>query len=295
MSTSVRHALRLGALVLSLTGCMAELDAPPAPELGEQSAELSLLPDIPLPIRPLEDPLGGPLSRRELKELIDSEREYFQLFGHRAPAEVNWAAGEKVVLYSAGLQPSSGFQASLVGAFVRTEYDPLPPLPRHYRRYVDIATRLEAPGVGCVLGPVQSMPFALGVVSTRLVDHEFQPTQVRHVDCGGLTCEDIECAPGTHCELEHVTCVRAPCPPMPVCVDDPAPGPTCGGLGGLDCPGIGECVDDASDSCEPSRGDADCSGSCECNVIARCMAPLVWDGSPEVCDCVRPVGLPIPR
>jgi hypothetical protein len=294
MSTSVRHALRLGALVLSLTGCMAAVDS--SPELGEQSAELSLLPDIPLPIRPLEDPLGGPLSRRELKELIDSEREYFTLFGHPAPAEVNWAAGDKVILYSAGLQPTSGFEASLVSAFLRTDYERLPPLLRpHYRRYVDIATRLEAPGVGCVSGPAQSVPYALGVVSTRLVDREFQPTEVKHVDCGGPSCEDIECDPGQHCELEPVICVRAPCPPMPVCVDDPAPAPTCGGLGGLDCPGIGECVDDASDSCEPTRGDTDCSGSCECNVIARCMAPLVWDGSAEVCDCVRPAGVPIPR
>ncbi len=33
-------------------------------------------------------------------------------------------------------------------------------------------------------------------------------------------CADTECAEGQHCQLEQVMCIRAPCPPLPTCVDD---------------------------------------------------------------------------
>jgi hypothetical protein len=38
--------------------------------------------------------------------------------------------------------------------------------------------------------------------------------------------------------------------------------PICGGLGGVRCPKPLVCVDDPGDSCDPSRGDSDCSGIC---------------------------------
>ncbi len=31
---------------------------------------------------------------------------------------------------------------------------------------------------------------------------------------------ELVCDPGSHCELEEVVCVRAPCPPQPTCVED---------------------------------------------------------------------------
>src|SRR5690606_2522326 len=63
--------------------------------------------------------------------------------------------------------------------------------------------------------------------------------------------------------------------------------PICGGFAGLSCPGSGECVDDPSDSCDPERGGADCSGLCECNLIGICEKGLIWDDSPTVCGCVE--------
>jgi hypothetical protein len=33
-------------------------------------------------------------------------------------------------------------------------------------------------------------------------------------------CADLECEDGQHCALEQMMCIRAPCPPMPICVDD---------------------------------------------------------------------------
>lgn len=35
-----------------------------------------------------------------------------------------------------------------------------------------------------------------------------------------ITCANVRCAEGTHCEMVQVQCVRAPCPPMPQCVPD---------------------------------------------------------------------------
>jgi hypothetical protein len=34
------------------------------------------------------------------------------------------------------------------------------------------------------------------------------------------SCDAVCCEAGTHCELVEVQCIRAPCPPQPVCVDD---------------------------------------------------------------------------
>lgn len=39
------------------------------------------------------------------------------------------------------------------------------------------------------------------------------------------SCDDIECGPGEHCELEEVVCITWPCPPVPVCVANECPDP----------------------------------------------------------------------
>jgi hypothetical protein len=219
MSTSIRRALRLGTVLLLLSGCLADVES--SAELAGQAAELSLLPELPLQIRPLEDPLGGPLASSALEELVDSEREYYGLFGHRAPAEVNWAAGDKVLVYSAGAQPTTGYEAVLLGATLHTEYqlDPRLLRPRPMRRFVRVSAQLRAPGVACEVEREESVPYALGIVRTLVTEDEFL-TQVRRVDCGGRSCEELECPPETRCELEDVTCVRAPCPPVAVCVPE---------------------------------------------------------------------------
>jgi hypothetical protein len=37
-----------------------------------------------------------------------------------------------------------------------------------------------------------------------------------------VTCDDIRCADGTHCEMPEVQCIRAPCMPVPECKPDAA-------------------------------------------------------------------------
>lgn len=61
--------------------------------------------------------------------------------------------------------------------------------------------------------------------------------------------------------------------------------PICGGLGGARCPEPSVCVDDPSDSCDPSQGDADCTGICVCKQPAICPPGTHWDASPAVCAC----------
>ncbi len=59
------------------------------------------------------------------------------------------------------------------------------------------------------------------------------------------SCNTVKCGKGQHCELQDVQCVRAPCPPQAVCVDDGVP---CGKntcTGGQECcnASCGICVD----------------------------------------------------
>ncbi|HET9959815.1 MAG TPA: hypothetical protein VFQ61_35230 [Polyangiaceae bacterium] len=102
---------------------------------------------------------------------------------------------------------------------------------------------------------------------------------------GPAQCGSLECAPGEHCELQDVVCKRAPCDPVAQCVPD-VEGPFCGGLAGIPCPGSGRCSDDPSDDCDPANGGADCGGVCTCLQTALCIQGLVFDSSPEVCQCV---------
>ena len=50
--------------------------------------------------------------------------------------------------------------------------------------------------------------------------------------------------------------------------------------------GLGKCVDDPKDSCDPKSGGADCSGICTCVENVLCTANSKFDGSPSVCACV---------
>jgi hypothetical protein len=64
-------------------------------------------------------------------------------------------------------------------------------------------------------------------------------------------------------------------------------GPFCGGFANIQCPGVGTCVDDPNDGCDPSAGGADCGGVCVCEAVAKCPPNYTWNASPEVCGCVE--------
>jgi hypothetical protein len=97
------------------------------------------------------------------------------------------------------------------------------------------------------------------------------------------SCDGLTCPQGTQCELFQLECFG--CGPVAACVD--ARPPSCGGFVGTPCPGVGECIDDPNDDCDPLAGGADCSGICVCEEQASCQPGFVWDDSASVCDCVR--------
>ncbi|HET9960057.1 MAG TPA: hypothetical protein VFQ61_36445 [Polyangiaceae bacterium] len=80
-------------------------------------------------------------------------------------------------------------------------------------------------------------------------------------------------------------------PPSP----PPESGPFCGGIAAIRCPGLGQCVDNPSDGCDPKRGGADCGGICECTALAKCAGGSRFDRSPSVCSCVPDSTQPEPN
>jgi hypothetical protein len=100
------------------------------------------------------------------------------------------------------------------------------------------------------------------------------------IDAGSAPACSPACAAYQHCALVQVQCIRAPCPPLPQCIDNP----TCGRIAARPCPGSGQCQDDPRDSCDPAKGGADCGGLCVCVDHVLCIKGKVWDSAQ--CGCV---------
>jgi hypothetical protein len=102
-------------------------------------------------------------------------------------------------------------------------------------------------------------------------------------------------------EEAPITLPPKPLPiPRPVPLPDPD-APMCGGIAAFRCPGVGRCVDNPYDDCDPQHGGADCSGLCVCltprpGPVSSEMSLLPpgnvcgkgrhFDSSAEVCACV---------
>ena len=108
--------------------------------------------------------------------------------------------------------------------------------------------------------------------------HTCQMVAIDDISCGGFVANQHHCPTGYDCTgatnpdlpgkctepstcVETVACMRTShwdstaC----ACVANPA----CGGIAGLTCPsGYSSCIDNPNDSCDPSKGGADCIGVC---------------------------------
>jgi hypothetical protein len=110
-------------------------------------------------------------------------------------------------------------------------------------------------------------------------------------DCAGICICDAKakCRDGQtwNADPEACRCEDAEAAEADAGVEDAATvEPTgCGGIAAFECPGAGTCEDDPEDDCDPMSGGADCGGVCQCNVLGVCIAPAVWNASPDVCAC----------
>jgi len=261
-----------------------------------------------------EDDIGTRGST-ETRTLIRSARGYQDFFGHAPPPAVDFSH-EWVMFYGAGLKPIAD-DASFLS------------LLRSGRSLIAI-TQLIAPGAGCVSVQAVGTPHALIKFPAQAgtTAQFFRQDGTR--DCGPQLCAAVQCPAGSDCDPATGKC-HAACPPVceifcdngnvldangcATCKCNPPPtdpcatvkcaagthcdsgkcladGVTCGGIAGKPCPGVGKCVDNPNDSCDPQTGGADCGGICTCVQNVACTADSKFDSSPSVCACV-PIKPPV--
>ena len=276
-----------------------------------------------IPFEAFDDDVGTRASS-ETRILIRTSAGYSAVFGHAAPAGVDFSR-QWVIFYAAGTKPTGGYDASVLS------------ITRVGNKLLAI-TQLVSPGNGCAVTQSLTAPHVLvkfaAQPGTALA---FGKSDTTH-DCETNPCAAILCPVGTRCQVTDVMCppgalcpARAACVPDPTvvqcggfaglpcpagqqCVDDPSDDcdpknggadcggicvgdpnvVRCGGIAGIPCPGGGKCVDDPSDSCDPNNGGADCGGICQCIETVLCVVGAKFDSSPSVCACVPPPPPPDP-
>jgi hypothetical protein len=203
------------------------------------------------------DDVGADASK-ESRTLIRSARGYQSVFGHAPPAGVDFSR-EWVMFYAAGTKPTSGYAASFLAVL------------RVGRNLIAI-TQLESPAANCATADVLTTPYALIKFPAQGDATAQFYKQDGSGNCGPNLCAAVTCPAGSDCDPTTGKCT---------------PGSVrCGGIGGGGCPGIGKCVDDPNDSCDPTRGGADCGGICACVQSVACAVNSKFDSSPSVCACV---------
>ena len=170
----------------------------------------------------------------ESRTLIRSARGYQSFFGHAAPAAVDFSR-EWVMFYAAGTKPTGGYEASFLAVL------------RAGSSLIAI-TQLTSPGASCGTTQALTTPYALIKLPAQPGTSAQFFKQDGVSDCGPSLCAAVLCPTGSDCDPTTGKCVPAPV--------------RCGGIAGIACPGLGTCVDDPNDSCDPAAGGADCGGIC---------------------------------
>lgn len=196
--------------------------------------------------------------------IITSLAQYVSIVGHAPPVSVDWSR-EWVAFYSAGTRPTGGYDAAIDPVSFNVEWWAPP------RLYLQ--TRLRQPGSTCLVPEIVTVPQAFAKFRRPPVRPQyalaFPQYEVR--SCPTNPCAAVSCPVDTSCEVDEGEAV---------CV------PHCGGFPGTSCPGVGTCVDDPGDDCDPTAGGRDCGGLCRCNAIGRCPSGYHWSTSPAECACI---------
>ncbi|MFT3921666.1 MAG: hypothetical protein QM778_03950 [Myxococcales bacterium] len=127
-------------------------------------------------------------------------------------------------------------------------------------------------GTDCVEGPNGAeckKPEATSCATVLCAPNTYCDDIAGQAKCIPLpSCEGTSCEKGTHCELNQVTCIRAPCPPQPTCVVDEDP-----------C-ALADCA--SGSACTVVDGKAVCQSECQnpcltakCNKSTHCEAKEV--------------------
>jgi hypothetical protein len=242
------------------------------------------------------------------RTLIRSAAGYQSFFGHAPPSSVDFTR-DWVMFYAAGTEPTGGYDASFVAVL------------RAGSSLIAI-TQLVSPGRDCVVTQALTAPYALikFPAQTGTSAQFYKSDSIR--DCGSDLCAATQCAAGMTCDPTTGKCLCGPVCDIyceygnvqdangcPTCRCNPPPtdpcatvkcaagthcdsgkcapdGVSCGGFTGKACPGLGKCVDNPNDSCDPTAGGADCPGICSCVQNVLCTTNSRFDSSPSVCACV---------
>ena len=242
------------------------------------------------------------------RTLIRTAAGYQSFFGHAPPAGVDFSH-EWVMFYAAGTEPTGGYEASFTA------------LLRAGSSLIAI-TQLVSPGALCVEPQLVTAPYALIKFPAQPgTSAQFYKSD-SILDCAPGMCAATKCPTGMECDPTTGKCMCGPVCAIyceygnvqdvngcPTCTCNPPPSDpcatvkcaagthcdagkctpdavSCGGFTGKPCPGIGKCVDNPNDSCDPNAGGADCPGICSCVQYVLCTTDSRFDGSPSVCACV---------
>jgi hypothetical protein len=257
----------LGALALAGCGQVAS----PTADVQQVSGDVGAVTAPPsvgstIAFETFDDDVGA-LATTESRVLIRNARGYQAFFGHAAPAAVDFSS-EWVMFYAAGTKPTGGYDASFLAVL------------RAGGSLIAI-TRLGSPGASCGTTQALTTPYALIKLPAQPGTFAQFFKQDGTNDCGPNLCAATVCPAGTTCDATTGKCIPAPV--------------RCGGIANIACPGVGRCVDDPNDSCDPNAGGADCGGICSCVQNVACTADTKFDSSPSVCACVpiKPVCPPV--
>jgi hypothetical protein len=87
--------------------------------------------------------------------------------------------------------------------------------------------RVQCGGVECAPGEICCNPSCgICTVPDGMCTQQFCDEGKSDIKAGEplppakLSCDNVRCAAGTHCELVQVQCIRAPCDPVPECKPD---------------------------------------------------------------------------
>lgn len=265
---------RFAALLFTaaLAGCAAQVDDDHAQDGEVAEADDGVTAAVSLPFKVIDArKSAAPAGLR----VIESLHEYKSFFGTSPPAGVDFAK-HHVVHYSLGVKPTGGFSVDVTKITRRGTSG---------HRSLEVDVRAVSPGPKCMVTQALTNPqVTVRIAKQSGVKQSYAKVSAETKICGsGSECTSADQCPGSKIACRLCADGTAACPQTTcnagVCgirIDQCPEEVVCGGIAGVACPKGYSCVDDATDSCDPADGGADCSGKCQKDCtgpMPSCAAP----------------------